>query len=452
MTTDLTLPAGPVHFVGIGGVGMAGLARLLHQQGVPVSGSDRSGNRLTAELAERGIPVALGHARSNLPAEVHWAVRTPAVPSMNPELELLHSRHLPVFARGDVLAALANTRNTVAVAGAHGKTTTSAMLLHVLRTCGVRAGYAIGGETSFAGRVADRGDPEAPFVVEADESDGTLVRYRPRVGVITHVEWDHVERFATRGALMACYRRFAEQAGALWIREEDTDAAEVSRDLPDVRTLGSSEAADLQVTGIASSQQGVQFRIQGAACTVPLPGTHNAWNAAMAIAAASDCGVDVDAAAVALSTYAGVGRRFQRQVVRGVTVIQDYAHHPTELNAVLDSVRALRPARVWVAFQPHRFSRTRHLLRDFADALSCVDHLALIPVYAAFERPEQGAGSDVLAEVCRSAHPEVQVWEDRGALIAMWAEQVEEGDVLLIAGAGDVESLFTEVVEGWCGE
>lgn len=446
MTAEPGLPTSPVHLVGIGGVGMAGLARLLHQQGLVVRGSDRSFHRLTDLLQAEGVAVHLGHDARNVPEEAKWGIRTPAVPAMNPEVERLRSRNAPVFARGDVLAKMANDRNTIAVAGAHGKTTTSAMLLHILRTCGVQAGYAIGGETAFPGCVADQGEPTAPFVVEADESDGTLMQYHPQIAVITHVEWDHVERFPTEQALLDCYRRFVRQSGAVWIRTGDEHAVSVCEGHDSVRTVGFGEDADLRMGDIHSTPEAVHFTFaEGVVCEVPLPGTHNAWNALMAIGAASEVGVDLQDAAASLKTYAGVGRRFQRKNVRGVHVIQDYAHHPTEIEALMDSVKAIQPGKIWMAFQPHRFSRTQHLLQEFAEAFREVDHLALIPVYAAFERPEQGAGSDVLAEACRAIHPEVQVWEDRSALIALWKDQVSEGDVILIAGAGDVVSMWSEI-------
>lgn len=444
------LPASAVHLVGIGGVGMAGLARLLHQQGLRVSGSDRSGNRLTAALQESGVRVFTGHAREHVPESVAWGIRTPAIPASNPEVERLRSRNLPVFARGDVLAKLTRTRPTFAVAGAHGKTTTSAMLLHVLRNCGVQAGYAIGGETAFPGRVADWGDPEAPWVVEADESDGTLSGYHPETGVITHLEWDHVERFPSEKALCACYERFARQAGTLWIREEDALAAAVCDGHPRLRKVGRGTQAELQMREVSSAPEGLNFRFQRKGTLhevyLPLPGEHNAWNALMAIGVACEAGVDPAAAAECLASYAGVGRRFQRKTIHGVTIIQDYAHHPTELRAVMNSVKALQPKRIWMVFQPHRFSRTRHLLREFASALTRADELALLPVYAAFEQPEQGADSESLAELCRASHPDVQVWEDRDALVTSWSDQVRAGDVVLLAGAGDIETLWGSFV------
>lgn len=428
---------------------MAGLARLFRQQGMQVSGSDLASNRLTGELKALGVSVVAGHHRRNIPEEVKWAVRTPAIQTSNPELECLRSRHVPVYARGEVLAAVANARHSAAVAGAHGKTTTSAMVLHVLRSCGVEAGYAIGGETSFPGRVADEGDPAAPFVVEADESDGTLMLYRPQVGVITHLEWDHVERFPTEASLCACYRRFAQQSRTVWIREDDPLSVQVCRDHARLRRAGRSEKADLCMLEVTSSPQGVEFRfrVKGEvlSCRVPLPGEHNAWNALLSIGAAMDLGVEPQTAAAALAGYAGVGRRFQRTRHRGIQLIQDYAHHPTELRAVLESVRALNPRRIWMVFQPHRFSRTRHLLQEFAAALAEADYLALLPVYGAFERPEQGADSEQLADCCRTHHPGVRVWEDRAELLDEWMGRLEPGDVLLLAGAGDIGSLWEAV-------
>ncbi len=441
----LSVPA-RVHFVGVGGVGMAGLARLLVQAGFSVSGSDAAANRLTALLAETGVEIFRGHAVGHVPAGVLWAVRTPAVGEDNPEVQALRARGVPVFARGEVLAALSRTRRTVAVAGAHGKTTTAAMLTHLLRAAGVDCGYAIGGETGFPGVVADRGSSDW-FVCEADESDGTLVHYAPEVGVLTHVEWDHVERFGSEAALLDCYRRFVARCGRVVIREADALARVVTADHAGVVMLGEDAVGPETVDD--PEGQWVQARLNGEALRfrLPLPGRHNAWNAVMALTAAGLTGTEPVAAAASLETFASVGRRFERVNLKGVEIVHDYAHHPTEIRAVMASARALRPRRLVVAFQPHRFSRTRHLLGAFAEAFRGVDGLHLLPVYAASEARELGVDSDALLTACAQALGRERVWmHGTGeALIESVRKDLAIGDVFLIVGAGDIQEVFVRV-------
>ena len=438
-----------VHFAGIGGVGMAGLARLLLQKGFRVSGSDAARNRLTHLLQQEGATISQGHAVTNLPEEVDWAVRTPAVGEENPEVQALRARGVPVFARGDVLAALSRTRRTLAIAGAHGKTTTAAMLTHLLRAAGVDCGYAIGGETAFVGCVADWGASDW-FVCEADESDGTLVHYAPEVGVLTHVEWDHVERFGSESALLDCYRRFVSRCTRVVIREADARARQVTSGHPGVvalkeNTLGPETADD-------PLGQWVQARLNGKSCRfrLPLPGRHNAWNACMALTAAGLTGQDPVSSAAPLASFASVARRFERVRVGGVEIIHDYAHHPTEIRAVMTSARALLPRRLQVAFQPHRFSRTRHLLHEFAEAFSGVDRLFLLPVYAASEAREQGVDSDALREACaeRLGVERVALFADTASLLESAGKNLAIGDVFLIVGAGDILEVFERMRAG----
>jgi UDP-N-acetylmuramate--alanine ligase len=435
-----------VHFIGIGGVGMAGLARLLMQAGFTVSGSDTASHRLTELLADEGAAVFRGHSARNVPESVDWAVRTPAVGEDNPELQTLRGRQVPVFARGEVLAALSRSRRTIAVAGAHGKTTTAAMLTHLLRGAGLNCGYAIGGETAFPGVVADRGVSDW-FVCEADESDGTLVHYAPAVGVLTHVEWDHVERFGSEAALLDCYRRFVSRCGMVILRGGDAMARRVTERHPRVMILR-EDSVRMQTVDDPSGQW-VQAVLDGEAVSfrLPLPGIHNAWNAVMALAAARQTGRDWQTLVQAFRGFASVGRRFERVRAGGIELVHDYAHHPTEIRAVLCSARALRPKRLVVAFQPHRFSRTRHLLTEFAEAFRGVDALHLLPVYAASEARELGVDSDALRTACAAELREerVQMHGSAEALIESVRKGLAIGDVFLIVGAGDIQEVFVRM-------
>ncbi len=443
--------SGPrIHFVGIGGVGMAGLARLYAQEGALVSGSDVAESRLTRELVELGVEVRRGHATGHVPTGVDWGVRTPAVEEGNPEVATLRGRGVPVYARGVVLADYANRRRALAVAGAHGKTTTSAMLAHVLRANGVPCGYAIGGETSLPGSVADRGASDW-FVLEADESDGTLVEYAPEVAVLSCVEWDHIERFPTEDALLACYRRFAGRAGCLWFREDDPLAGRVAVAHPRARRAGVSTQADLRLLETRDTPGGQVLRVQWQSRTfegtLPLPGLHNAWNALLALGAASETGLDPRRALAALADFRSVARRFDRIEIAGRMLVHDYAHHPTELRALLASARSLAPRRLRLAFQPHRYSRTQHLLDPFADALAEAGQLDLLPVYAASELPSQGVDSEALAACIHQRHPRLcpRLWKDPAALAGDAAAWLQPGDLFIVAGAGDIEQVFHAV-------
>lgn len=440
-----------VHFVGIGGVGMAGLARLLAQNGARVSGSDAAANRLTGELSALGVRIARGHRVANLQPLPDWAVRTPAVSEDNPEVAGLRARGIPVYTRGRILARYARGRSTLAVAGAHGKTTTAAMLAWILREAGVDCGYAIGGETALPGRVADAGSSPW-FVCEADESDGTLVHYAPNVGVVTHVEWDHPERFSTPAAICRCYRHFAHRCEGLWIRADDAEARHLFRDHPRVRRVGGDPDAAMQLVEQTDDPRGQDIQVAVAGVVhggrLGLPGRHNAWNALMALGAAGDAGVGPEAALAALAGFPGVGRRFEMREAGGVRVVRDYAHHPTEIRAFLQSARALRPRRILMVFQPHRFSRTRRLLEAFVQSFEGVDRLDLLPVYAASELPSQGADSAELAEACRRRlSMPVELWNRRRDLVEALAGGVMEGDLVAVVGAGDVGALQEVLVD-----
>lgn len=429
-------PTEPVHFVGIGGVGMAGLARLLSQRGFPVTGSDAQESRITRELTEAGVAVSIGHRRHHLPRAATWVVRTPAVLADNPELQAARDRCLPVCPRGELLAALSTTRPTVTVAGAHGKTTTSAMLAWVLRACGLDCGYAIGGETQLPGRVADWGtDPV--FVCEADESDGTLVEYRSHIGLLPSVEWDHVEQFRTEASLLACYRRYASRCDQIWIVAGDPLAEQAVTGHPRVRRVSLLPGADLSLLERMEDPEGQTLHMAEGTGRLTLTGRHHATNALLALAAAEALGIPLADGLAALAGFRPVGRRFERTQVQGVTLIADYAHHPTEIRALMESVRALRPARILAAFQPHRFSRTRHLLAEFAIAFDGVASLHLLPVYAASESRGQGVESTALLEKSNSLRPTV-LHEDMTSLANAAARELRTGDVFLIVGAGDI--------------
>jgi len=442
------LPA-RVHLVGVGGVGMAGVARILLQLGCQVSGSDLVANRLTDSLESAGALILTGHRRSNLPSAVDWAVRTPAVSETNPEITGLRERGVPVYSRGNVLAELCRRRNTFAIAGAHGKTTTSAMLAWIFHHAYLQSGYVIGGETALPGSVADLGG-EGPFVVEADESDGTLVSYQVQTAILTHLEWDHPERFPTEEALWGCYRQFIRQSNRIWVRGDDARARLLTAGHPRVKRVGMGTDCDVDLLEQKDHPNGQEYRFrylgEEKSGSLSLPGLHNTWNALMALGAACETGLTPEKAVRSLSTFPSVARRFQLRSWQGIWVVQDYAHHPTEIRAALVSLAARKARRLRVVFQPHRYSRTLRLLDEFASAFKGLSSLDLLPVYAASESPSLGVGSEVLAQACLARGLQTTLWERPLDLVQDLNVWAEEGDLIALLGAGDIGTMFHQVI------
>ncbi len=429
-----------VHFMGIGGVGMAGLAFLLKRAGYAVTGCDASATPRTRWLEACGIPVAQGHDPAHL-AEADALVVTPAVPAGAPELAEARARGLDVRHRGAVLADCVNAADGIAVCGTHGKTTTATFATKLLAALGDAPSWCIGGET---GAMPVAG-PQAPaasrlLVVEADESDGTLALYRPRVLVLNAVDFDHLEHFASPEAYFDCYRAVLRgTTDAVIVCADHPKALALAREAvrPGVRlvTFGFAPGADLRAA---------DWPQLGAL----VPGRHNVRNALAAIAVARACGHADGAIAAALPAALAElpDRRFQR-VWADPLVYTDYAHHPAELACAVGMARALRPKRLRVLFQPHRHSRTKALLDDFPPAFAEADEVTLIPVYAAFEPPLPGGD---VADLYKAFRDRPDAPPRQRLLLARSAEEawrhvfltLEPGDLVLLAGAGDIVDLL----------
>jgi UDP-N-acetylmuramate--alanine ligase len=433
-----------VHFAGIGGVGMAALAFHLRERGLRVSGCDVSEGSITRWLRGLGIDVRAGHDPAHA-AEADWLVRSPAVARETPELREALRRGLPVFDRGVVLPRLLDGMTSVAVSGTHGKTTTTAMIAQALRAGGIRAGFCIGGEVPALGGVAGPcGDPY--LVVEADESDGTAALYEPDVAVVTNAELDHVDHFADEEAFRRCLARFARNARrrAVVCADDPRCAGLAERAL----TFGLGPEADVRAAGLALAPLGASFRVvaRGAdlgEVRLPVPGRHNVLNALAAVAAVLELGAPFEAAAEGLRAFAPARRRFERVGEgRGISVISDYAHHPTEVRALLEQARALGAARIVAVFQPHRYTRTAAFAEAFPPAFEGVEELVLTPVYAASERPVEGGRiGDLHRAFRRRGAPPARL---AYSLLDAWARIRKiwrPGDVLLVVGAGDVEQI-----------
>ncbi|MDD4735867.1 MAG: UDP-N-acetylmuramate--L-alanine ligase [Kiritimatiellae bacterium] len=447
LTEQVARTDDPVHLIGIGGIGMAGLAGLLAGRGFSVTGSDLLRNAQTEWLAGRGVRVDFGHAAEQVGEAVKWAVRSTAVPMDQVEVRACLERGIPVYQRGEVLAALTREMPSISVSGTHGKTTTTALIAHVLEHAGRRPGFFVGGERSDR-PVADWGDGEL-IVLEADESDGTLTCYETETAVMTNLEYDHMEHFASREALEECFRRFLSSARKRIVYcGDDAGARRVGRDFPQALTYGFAEGCDLQADECRDEPGRLSFRMigrAGAYGTVVMPqhGRHNALNALAAFLVVSEYGVSFEAFREALAGYRPVLRRYERcGRWRGAEVISDYAHHPTELRAVMQMALAGRcGGKIRVIFQPHRYTRTRALKTEFIRAFDGAHTLLLCPVYAASEAPIPGGTSRDLLEVLpvfpggtRLAASPAEAWETM-------QQELESGDTLLILGAGDVDAI-----------
>ncbi|MBP7831300.1 MAG: UDP-N-acetylmuramate--L-alanine ligase [Kiritimatiellae bacterium] len=456
-------PGSAVHLVGVGGIGMAGLAIHLSGRGLAVSGCDAARNRLTDDLERRGLRFAQGHDPAHLDGGIRWVVRSTAVPESSDEIRAARAIGIPVLSRGAVLAALLEGRDSVAVGGTHGKTTTTAMIAQALRQGGRDPGYCIGGEVDLLGGVAGVGGGTL-LVVEADESDGTLALYRPDIAVVTNIELDHLEHFDGEAGLVDCFERFVKAARRRVIFcADDPRAAALCADLPAARSYGWAPAAEVRGTVLDSNADGVRVEVavrgrRAGAFRLPVGGVHNAQNALAAVAVAEELGVPFEAAAEALAGFCPARRRFEIvAAARGVTVVSDYAHHPTEIRAVMRTAAAFPARRRRVVFQPHRYTRTRALGPEFPPAFEGADEILLLPVYAASEPPLEGGTADDLLRHFRAfggapVRLEASLEEARGAL----RRSLRSGDLLLVIGAGDVEQLAgwarDDLMEGVSGE
>ena len=452
---------GRVHFTGIGGAGMSGIARIMLSRGIPVSGSDARPSPLLGELAALGASVHVGHSPGHLgdlgPGDT--LVVTSAIRPDNPELAEATRRGLRVLHRAAALASVMTGRRVIAVAGTHGKTTTTSMLTTVLRDCGADPGYVIGGILTETGLGAEDG-AGLDFVAEADESDGSFVLLSPDVAIITNVEADHLDNYASLADIEEAFTTFGRRASGIVLTCADDPGAEAvaARLEPGrVRRYGESRHADYRLTDVASRGMAISFTVtadQGpfgeilCHLTVDVPGHHNALNATAAFAAAVELGFAPPRVAAALAGYRGARRRMElKGEAHGVRVLDSYAHHPTELAADLRAAREIASGkgRVIAIFQPHLFSRTRIFAAEFGAALGLADEAIVLDVYAAREDPEPGVTGRLVADAVPGGRARFVPEPDRVA--ALVAATAEPGDLVLTMGAGDITALGPRLVE-----
>jgi UDP-N-acetylmuramate--alanine ligase len=428
-----------LHFIGIGGAGMSGLALVARELGAEVTGSDRAESSYLARLRDAGISPAIGHAAEQVPdgADVIYST---AVSPDNPERAAARERGLVERHRGELLGEISALKRCIAVSGTHGKTTTAAMIVHVLRACGLDPAYLVGGELRDTGSNAGWGAGDW-IVVEADESDRSLLELRPEVAVLTNVELDHHATYGSRLDLESTLRAFLALApqAVVW-------------DRPELLALREGPVVAFDVQEAQLDGGGARFDWHGAEVRLAVPGHHNALNAAAALGASELAGAERKAAAAALADFHGAARRFQRlgSTDAGAEVYDDYAHHPTEVRATLQAARTLEPERLVAVFQPHLYSRTAALWREFGDALALADLSVVLDVYEAREQAADfpGVTGRLVAQAAADAGRGRQVaWLPAfGDAEPFLRRELRAGDLCLMLGAGNVDELGRRLV------
>jgi len=443
-----------IHLVGIGGIGMSGIAEVLLTLGYSVSGSDTKPSQTTERLQNLGATIYEGHKASNVEG-AHVVVISSAIKSENPEIVEAHKRKIPVIPRAEMLAELMRLKYGIAVAGAHGKTTTTSMVASVLTAAHLDPTFVVGGKLNQAGTTARLGKGEY-FVVEADESDRSFLYYAPVVAVVTTIDREHLDQYSSLEEIQSVFVEFVNRipfygAAILCLDEPNVQAIIPSVKRP-IITYGTSTQADLVISDISMEGLGSEFRLTykgddlGMFNLIHPPGIHNVRNAAAAAAVALYLNVPSDLIREGLAKFTGVGRRFDiKGVVADVTVIDDYGHHPAEIRATLDAARGCKFNRLLVLFQPHRFTRTQHLWDDFTKAFNQADILVLTDIYAASENPIPGITSEALAAAIREAgHKNVHYFRTMQDGIEFLLKRARPADAILTIGAGNVSRASSE--------
>lgn len=448
-----------IHFVGIGGAGMCGIAEVLANQGYKVTGSDIKASAVTERLVSLGVIVYIGHNASNIDhADV--VVVSSAIDKTNPEIQAALAARLPVVRRADMLGELMRYRHSIAVAGAHGKTTTTSMLTMMLTEAGLDPTYVIGGKLNASGKNAALGQSRY-LVAEADESDASFLSLRPMAAIVTNIDEDHMDTYeGSFEKLKQAYIQFLQNMPfyglAAICGDDEVLFGMIDAIARPVLTFGLKEHNDVRAVDLVVDGAKTHFTVlrkdrEPLSLTLNVPGEHNVYNALAAITLATDEGVDDAAIIRALEKFAGVGRRFEKQAQVAiddgdVLLIDDYGHHPTEVAATIKAARQSYPdRRLVLMFQPHRYSRTRDCFDDFVDVLSSVDELLLLDVYAAGEAPIVGADTKALARSIRHRGQVEPILVDKNDLASTMKRVLKANDLLITQGAGNVGQICLEL-------
>ena len=457
-----------IHFIGVGGIGMSGIAELLANLGYAVSGSDARQSPVTDRLVSLGVTVATaGHAAANV-GNADVVVYSSAVRPDNPEVAEAKARRIPVIPRAEMLAELMRLRFGIAVAGAHGKTSTTSMIALVLERAGLDPTAVIGGRLSAFGSNARLGRGEY-MVAEADESDRSFLKLSPAVAVITNIDREHMDAYGGFADLQQAFVDFANKVpfyGAVVACGDDVELSQVVQrftrrvvtygiaDDPALAGLFDVTATDVVLAGFGSRCTVVQRDVHTSRTTelgqltLAVPGLHSVRNALAAVAVGLELDVPFTRIALALAEFHGAERRFERRgIVNGISVVDDYGHHPTEIAAVLSAARAAKPARIVVAFQPHRYTRTRDLMAEFGQALAAADEVVLTDIYAASEEPIAGITVEALAAAVSTGRSQpARVVTRLDDVAAAVADLARPGDLVLTLGAGSIGGLATALL------
>jgi UDP-N-acetylmuramate--alanine ligase len=446
-----------VHFVGIGGIGMSGIAELLLNLGYRVSGSDLKESEITRRLASLGGIVSAGHRAENVAPDVDVVVTSSAVKKSNPEVIAAKDRGIPVIPRAEMLAELMRLKEGVAIAGSHGKTTTTSLIATVVAHAGLDPTAVVGGKLNALGSNAKLGKGQL-MVVEADESDGSFLRLSPAIAVITNVDPEHLDYYGTVDALHQAFVDFADRVPFYGLAVLCVDHPVVQHLIPRIgkrhTTYGVSPQAEWRADEVKLGPFQSRFTVSHKGTvlgevTLRMVGAHNVLNALACCAVAHELGIPFKVTVEALREFAGVQRRFTvRGEVNGITVVDDYGHHPAEIRATLAGARASFPhRRIVCAFQPHRYTRTRDLFGEFATAFNDADALLLTDVYAAGEDPIAGISGSRLLEAVKACGHRDAAFVERGELARKLREKSVQGDLVITLGAGDITHTGEELLE-----
>jgi UDP-N-acetylmuramate--alanine ligase len=446
-----------IHFVGIGGIGMSGIAEVLVNLGYVVSGSDLQESDATRRLGSLGARIFIGHQEENLACDPSVVVISTAVKYSNPEVLEARRRHIPVIARAEMLAELMRMKHGIAVAGSHGKTTTTSMVAAVLSAAGLDPTMVIGGRVHMFGTNAKMGQGEI-LVAEADESDGSFLLLAPVITVVTNIDKEHLDFHQTMERLNESFLTFVNKIPFYGLAVLCIDDANVHGLLPKVRkrfaTYGLSAEAEFSARDLTMSPAGVEFTVlrHGKALGklhLRSPGKHSATNALAAVAVACELQIPFAQVAQALAAFTGIHRRFEvKGEPKGILIIDDYGHHPTEIRATIGAIRDSWKRPLTVIFQPHRYTRTRDLFEEFLTAFEGADRLVLTEIYPAGEDPIEGAsGAALYQAIKRQGHLDVEFVADKNQIVEQVTAKLNSGDVALTLGAGDIYKIGDRLVE-----
>ncbi len=445
-----------IHMVGIAGAGMSGIATVLVDQGFKVSGSDLQNGSSTKKLKELGIEVFNGHSSSNLKEGVDLLVISSAIPQDNVELELARKREIPVLKRGQMLANLINIKKGIAIAGAHGKTTTTSMIYTVLSNCGLDPSFIVGGELQDSQLNARTGESDL-FIAEADESDASFLDIKPYIAVVTNIEDDHLDYYKSFDNIKNAFKQFVDgvspEGFALLCGEDNCNQAIRNQTQGKVILYGEDSSNDYclknwQSTGLGSVFAVFRKNEYLGDIELSVPGKHNALNALAAVALGLEMALDFKEIKEAIKRFSGTKRRFEILGKRGrITVVDDYAHHPTEIAATINAAKYYHDGRILVIFQPHRYSRTKIMGRELGKALAEADSLVVTEVYAAGEKNIPGISGKLVFEAAKNANVNTEYIPVIDDIAEYLIENVQENDLIITMGAGDIWKLGSVILE-----